>query len=78
MTDSKDPVWRTIRAEVSLQAEREPMLASFLHAVVLNHSTLEDAVSFHLAAKLSSDTLPAMLVREISPASSTTTEVNGA
>ena len=65
MTTSEDSVWRTILHEVAAQAEREPMLASFLHAVVLKHATLEDALSFHLASKLSSDTLPAMLVREV-------------
>ena len=65
MSASHDTVWRTILDEVALQAAQEPMLASFLHAVVLNHSTLEDALSFHLAAKLSSDTLPAMLIREV-------------
>jgi serine O-acetyltransferase len=65
MESAGDPVWRTILQEVAAQAEREPMLASFLHAVVLKHATLEDALSFHLASKLSSDTLPAMLVREV-------------
>lgn len=65
MTDTDDIVWQTIREEVGREADREPMLASFLHAVVLNHRSLEDALSFHLASKLASETLPAMLVREI-------------
>lgn len=65
MNATKDSVWQTIREEVSREAAREPILASFFHAVVLNHQSLEDALSFHLASKLASHTLPAMLVREV-------------
>jgi serine O-acetyltransferase len=60
-----DPVWESIRAEATQEAAREPMLASFLHATILKHRVLEDSLSFHLAAKLASSTLPAMLVREV-------------
>jgi serine O-acetyltransferase len=62
---SADPLWQTIRDEVSEQVRQEPILASFLHATVLNHDTLEAALSFHLANKLDSPTLPAMLIREV-------------
>ena len=65
MTDTPDAVWETIRQEVQRETLREPMLASFFHAVVLKHETLEDALSFHLAGKLASETLPSMLVREV-------------
>ena len=60
-----DPLWQTIREETALEAEREPILASFLHATILNHSTLEAALSFHLANKLDSPTASALLVREV-------------
>lgn len=60
-----DPLWRAIRQEAAQQALDEPILASFLHATILNHATLEEALSFHLAAKLESPTLPAMLLREV-------------
>jgi serine O-acetyltransferase len=62
---NSDPIWQRIREEVAAQADREPILASFLHAVVLNHDRLEDALSFHLATKLASQSLPDMLVREL-------------
>ncbi|MFQ5734876.1 MAG: serine O-acetyltransferase [Planctomycetaceae bacterium] len=65
MTVTPDPLWQTIRDEVRRESQREPMLASFFHAVVLKHETLEAALSFHLASKLSSETLPSMLVREV-------------
>ncbi|ACR13924.1 serine O-acetyltransferase [Teredinibacter turnerae] len=60
-----DPVWETIRQETLQEAEQEPALASFLHATILNHSTLESALSFHLANKLASPALSALQVREI-------------
>jgi serine O-acetyltransferase len=63
--DGRDPLWQAIRQEVAQEAQDEPVLASFLHATILNHASLEEAVSFHLAAKLESPTLPAMLIREV-------------
>ena len=51
-TTAPDPVWKTLRKEVLAMAAAEPMLASFLHATVLNHPTLEDALSFLLSGKL--------------------------
>jgi serine O-acetyltransferase len=60
-----DPLWQTIREEVATDVEREPVLASFLHATVLNHKSLEDALAFLLAGKLECSVLPAMLVREL-------------
>jgi serine O-acetyltransferase len=60
-----DALWESIRNQTRLQAEQEPVLASFLYATILNHDTLEAALSFHLANKLDSPALPAMLVREV-------------
>ena len=66
MTEGKsDSIWVAIRASVREEAAGEPILASFLHATVLKHARLEDALSFHLAGKLSTGTLPDMLVREL-------------
>ncbi|MDP5208843.1 serine O-acetyltransferase [Microbulbifer sp. 2205BS26-8] len=60
-----DLMWERIRTEVAQQVEREPILASFLHATILNHTTLEAALSFHLANKLDNTVAPALLVREV-------------
>ena len=60
-----DPVWHTIRIETRKHAEQEPILASFLHATILNHDTLEAALSFHLANKLDSPAASALLIREV-------------
>ncbi len=60
-----DQTWQTIREETHSQAAGEPILASFLHATILNHDTLEAALSFHLANKLDSPTASALLIREV-------------
>ena len=53
-THAPDEVWLSIRRSAEQAARDEPMLASFLHATILNHSRLEMALSFHLASQLDS------------------------
>ena len=60
-----DAVWDRIRQETEQKAATEPLLASFLHATILNHSKLEQALSFHLARQLDSATVSALLLREV-------------
>lgn len=60
-----DSTWLTIREETAAEARKEPMLASFLHATILNHDRLESALSFHLAHKLDSPNATALLLREV-------------
>jgi len=62
---SADPVWEAIRSSTARAVELEPVLASFLHATILKHDSLEAALSFHLAQKLDSLTMPALLMREV-------------
>lgn len=61
----KDQIWQTIRKETFEQTESEPALASFFHATILNHETLEAALSFHLANKLANPAISALQIREI-------------
>ncbi len=58
-------VWQLIRQETERDAKSEPILASFLHATILKHKTLEAAMSFHLANRLASPAVSALLVREV-------------
>mgnify|MGYP003666237628 FL=1 len=60
-----DPMWERIRQEASQHAREEPILASFLHATILNHAELELALSFHLASQLDSPTASSLLLREV-------------
>lgn len=46
-------IWQHLRREMLEAAEQEPFLASYYHATVLNHTSLEAALSYHLASKLS-------------------------
>jgi serine O-acetyltransferase len=62
---SQSCVWPDIRIQAAEQVAAEPMLASFLHATVLNHVCIEDAISFHLSAKLGAGTLSPMQLREV-------------
>jgi serine O-acetyltransferase len=57
--------WPRMRAEASAAAAKEPALASFLHANILNHQTFEDALSYRLAHKVADADMNAMLWREI-------------
>jgi serine O-acetyltransferase len=65
MKKKPDPIWETIRQEATEGIQKEPVLASFLHAVILSHKCLEDALSFQLASKLESVTLPGVSLREL-------------
>lgn len=60
-----DPVWNTIRDEAAALAADEPLMASVVHAVILNHRSLEDALGYRIAEKLASPEMPALLLREL-------------
>lgn len=58
-------VWQHIKQEARDFADCEPMLASFFHATLLKHENLGSALSFMLANKLATPTMPAISVREV-------------
>lgn len=58
-------LWQQIRTEAKQASAQEPVLASFYHATLLNHTSFAAAISFHLANKLDSQALPAMMIREV-------------
>lgn len=58
-------VWLTIVDEARKQSEQEPMLASFYHATIINHTSLDASLSYILANKLKTASMPAMAVREV-------------
>lgn len=60
-----DPIWQRICEETREHAQNEPMLASYLHATVLNHKRIERALSFHLANQLDSPAASSLLLREV-------------
>jgi serine O-acetyltransferase len=58
-------VWSQLRVESMQAAAEEPLLASFLHAVILHHTRIEDALSYHLASKLGGEDMNPLHLREM-------------
>lgn len=58
-------VWAQLRVEAVQAAAEEPLLASYLHASILHHERIEDALSYHLAQKLGHGDLPALQLSEV-------------
>ena len=65
LKDRVDPIWDAIRQEVEQKIQLEPLLASFLHAAVLAHGTLEQSLSLHLAHKLGAPALTEVFLRDV-------------
>ncbi|MEM9147364.1 MAG: serine O-acetyltransferase [Pseudomonadota bacterium] len=62
---SIDPIWSRMREEGEQLAGTEPFMASMAHSVILHHSSLEAALSYRLAQKLSSPEMSPLLMREM-------------
>ncbi len=60
-----DPVWSRMRREAEEIVHSEPLMASLVHAVILQARSLEAAISYRLAQKLATDDMPQMLIRQI-------------
>jgi len=58
------PVWAALRNEAEAAARSESALASLVAAVILNHKSLGDALSYQLARKLGDQELRAMSLRD--------------
>ena len=59
-----DPIFARIRSEAEDTVKREPELAGFVMASVLNHETLESAVVHRVAARLDHQDMPGDLLRQ--------------
>ena len=60
-----DPVWEQITAEARKDVADEPLIGGFVHACILHHKTIERALSYRIAAKLASNEMSMVVVREI-------------
>ncbi|KAL2988351.1 hypothetical protein AAZX31_11G082300 [Glycine max] len=63
--DGPDPIWNAVRDEAKLEAEKEPILSSFLYASILAHDCLEQALAFVAANRLQNPTLLATQLMDI-------------
>ena len=64
LENDPDPVFSQIRFEAEEALRREPELGGLLATSVLNHATLEQAVAYRLAARLSHADLPGDVIRQ--------------
>jgi len=62
---NKQAFWQEFHVEAKRVIDSEPLLASYLHACILNHQDFSSSLSFILANKMSSDVMPAVSIREI-------------
>jgi serine O-acetyltransferase len=60
-----DPVWDRIQHEARQAVQDEPLIGGFVHACILHHQSIEKALSYRIAAKLSSNEMSMMVVREM-------------
>ncbi len=64
ITDS-DTTWKRITAEADQAVREEPLMGGLVHACVLHHKTIERALSYRFAAKLASNEMSMVVLREI-------------
>ncbi|MBO1255882.1 serine O-acetyltransferase [Alteromonas sp. 5E99-2] len=57
--------WAILKQEAQCIAEKEPLLASYIHACILTHFNVESSLSFILSNKLADDVMPAIAIREV-------------
>lgn len=60
-----DHIWSELQREARDLILREPLLASYVYACILNHNSLDAALSFLLSNKLGDAVMPAMTIREL-------------
>jgi len=62
---SVDPVWDRITKDALEAVQTEPLMGGLIHACILHHRSLEKALSYRIAAKLSSNEMSMVILREI-------------
>lgn len=62
---SIDVIWQKIVDETATALAQEPLLRQFLQATVLDHSSMAESLSYHLANKLANHALPADLLQSV-------------
>ncbi|WP_102959286.1 serine O-acetyltransferase [Mangrovicella endophytica] len=59
-----DPIWARVREEAAEMADREPVLAGFVYATILNHDSLEAALTHRVSQRLDHADVPAVLIAQ--------------
>ena len=62
---SIDPVWDQISQEARRAVIDEPLMGGLLHACILHHGSLEKALSYRFSAKLHSNEMSQIILRDL-------------
>ncbi|MGR3759614.1 serine O-acetyltransferase [Roseobacteraceae bacterium NS-SX3] len=62
---SLDPVWDQITTEAQQAVDAQPLMGGLIHACILHHKSIEKALSYRIAAKLCSNEMSMVILREI-------------
>jgi serine O-acetyltransferase len=62
---SVDPVWDRITREAHDAVRAEPLMGGLIHACILHHKSIERALSYRISAKLCSNEMSMVILREI-------------
>jgi serine O-acetyltransferase len=60
-----DPVWDRIAREAHEAVRKEPLMGGLIHACILHHKSVQKALSYRFAAKLASNEMSQVILREI-------------
>ncbi|MGB7316968.1 MAG: serine O-acetyltransferase [Planktotalea sp.] len=60
-----DPVWDRISQEAQRAVLDEPLMGGLIHACILHHDSLEKALSYRFSAKLHSNEMSQIILRDI-------------
>jgi len=63
--DQDEFLWQELRREASEAAAAEPVLSGLIHATILNHDTLGQALGCHLAQKLGGPYVDRLAMRDL-------------
>ncbi|MEP5154351.1 MAG: serine O-acetyltransferase, partial [Planktotalea sp.] len=60
-----DPVWDRITQEAHRAVADEPVMGGWLHACILNHDSLDKALSYRFSAKVHSNEMSQIILRDL-------------
>lgn len=60
-----DSLWHDIRQEILVASAQEPALASYFHAAVLSHDSLESALTYALSSLLGNHVVSALTLHQV-------------
>ena len=62
---SVDPVWERMTQEAEQAIRDEPLLGGQIHSALLHHPSIENALAYRIAMKLTNSEMSEQLIREI-------------